>query len=142
MEWILLIVGYAAGLYLWASVIRMVALYIPMVRRFKSQGLIETIDTTKIAIPLVVAAVVLIPGYVFSFWFAWGASMGAITMLLNFRNLKLDNWIKVIRDYNLVDASSEDKKGMLKHGFTLEDFELREKVIQDRVAKPTDTSEK
>ena len=142
MEWILLIVGYVAGLYLWASVIRMVALYIPMVRRFKRQGLIETIDTLKIAIPLVVAAIVLIPGYVLSFWFAWGASMGAITMLLNFRNLKLDNFIKVIRDYDLVDASAEDRKGMLKHGFTQQDFELREKVIQERVGTPTDTSKK
>lgn len=142
MEIILLIVGYVAGLFLWGSVIRMVALYIPMVRRFKNQGLIETIDMTKIIVPLVVAAIILIPGYVFSFGFGWGASMGAITMLFNFHNLTLDNWIRVIRDYNLVDASAEDKKGMLKHGFTEKDFQLREKVIQERVGKSTKTGDK
>lgn len=142
MEWILLVVGYGAGLYLWGSVIRMVGLYIPMVRRFKKQGLIETIDINKILIPLGFAAIILIPGYIFSFGFGWGATMGAITMLFNLHNLKLDNWIKVIRDYNLIDASAKDRKGMLKHGFTQQDFELREKVIQERVGDPADTNKK
>ena len=135
MGWILFIVGFVIGLFLWASILGTLLIHTPMVLRFKSKKIIDRINISKIIVPLLIAGTVLIIGYTLSLNFAWGASFGGLAMLFNLNNLRKENWVNVTRDYNIGYIRYHSRESMLRNGFSESDERLREAVEEQRTAK-------
>jgi hypothetical protein len=135
MGWILLILGFILGLFLWASLIGILFLYLPMVVRFRNNNIIDKVFIHLIILPIIVAGVILLTGYIFSINFAWGASIGAVAMFVNFNNLKKENWVKVLKDYDLTYVKYHNRESMLKNGFSERDYRLKIAIEDDENKK-------